>query len=171
MAAFPQELFDRLTGVDLLLHAGDLDDPATLDELRQIAPVEAVRGNLHFQSPWPNDQQLPLFLKLEIEGRRVVVTHGHLSVWNTLWEKPWLLLSRRDQRARANRRLVRRLSSTFPDADVLVFGHSHKALLETHGGALFVNPGAVCPTKGEIPSVAWLTVSPTSVEAEIVPLR
>ncbi len=171
MAALPQALFDRLTGVDLLLHAGDLDDPVILDELSQIAPVKAVRGNLHFQSLWPNDQQLPLFLNLEIEGLRVVVTHGHLSLWNTLWEKPWLLLPGRDQRARANRRLVRRLSSTFPDADVLVFGHSHKALLETHHGTLFVNPGAVCPTRGEIPSVARLTVSPTGVQAEIVSLR
>jgi putative phosphoesterase len=52
-------LFERLHGVDLILHAGDLDAPAVLDELGRVAPVQAVRGNLHLQAPWPNDLRLP----------------------------------------------------------------------------------------------------------------
>ncbi len=71
----------------LILHASDLDDPAILDELRQVAPVRAVRGNLHLQTPWLSNQCLPLSLDLEIAGQRVVVTHDHLSFWRNLRDK------------------------------------------------------------------------------------
>ena len=37
---------DALAGSDLILHAGDVGDPAILDALRRIAPVTAVRGNI-----------------------------------------------------------------------------------------------------------------------------
>lgn len=168
LPALPPALFDRLAGVDLILHAGDLDDPAILDELRQIAPVQAVRGNLHLQAPWPNDQHLPLSLDLEIAGQRIVVTHGHLSFWRNLWDKHWLLWP--DHKGQANACLPKRLARAFPGADVYAFGHSHRALVERRDGALFVNPGAVCPTRGEIASVARLTVTPTNVEVAILPL-
>jgi putative phosphoesterase len=168
LAALPAVLFERLAGVDLILHAGDLDDPVILDELGWLAPVHAVRGNVHFQSFRPNDQRLPLFLDLEVEGKRLVVTHGHFSVWNTLWEKLWLFLP--EMKGRANRVLKKRLARAFPGADVYVFGHSHQALIERRAGALFVNPGAVCPTRGEVPSVARLSVTRARVEAQIFPL-
>ncbi len=168
LAALPAAVFDRFAGVDLILHAGDLVDPAILDDLQKIAPALAVRGNLHLQSPRPNDQRLPWVLDLNVEGWRIVVAHGHLSHWNTLREKFWLLLP--DQHARANRRLPARLLRAFPGADVYVFGHSHRALVERRDGALFVNPGAVCPTDGEAASVARLTLTPGGVEAEILRL-
>ena len=43
----PKTVLDALAGVDLILHAGDVDDPAALEPLRAIAPVHAVRGNVH----------------------------------------------------------------------------------------------------------------------------
>lgn len=168
LPALPAALFERLAGVDLILHAGDLDDPAILDGLRRVAPVQAVRGNLHLQAPWPNDQRFPLSLDLEIAGQRIVVTHGHLSFWRNLWDKHWLLWP--NQRARANARMVQRLPRAFPGADVYVFGHSHRALIERRDGAFFLNPGAACPTPGEVASVARLRVTPAGVEAEILPL-
>jgi putative phosphoesterase len=168
MAALPPSLFERLAGVDLILHAGDVDDPAVLEDLSRVAPVAAVRGNWHLLAPWPNDRRLPAHLALDVAGRRVVLAHGHVTLWNSLWEKVWMFTS--DHRGRANRRMVRRLARAFPGADVYVFGHSHRALVERHGGALFVNPGAVCPTPGEVASVARLSLTPGGVEAEIVPL-
>lgn len=168
MPTLPTTLFDRLTGIDLILHAGDLDDPVILDELSRVAPVQAVRGNWHLRSPWPNDQSLPLALDLQIEGQRLVVTHGHLSPWRDLWEKYRLLWP--GHRQRTNRRLIGRLARAFPGADVYVFGHTHRALVERHGGALFVNPGAVCPTRKEIASIGRLTITPAGAEAKIVPL-
>lgn len=75
-----------------------------------------------------------------------------------------------DHKGQANARLPKQLARVFPGADVYVFGHSHRALIERRGGALFVNPGAVCPTRGEIASVARLTVTPTNIEVAILPL-
>ena len=167
LAALPPALFDRLSGVDLILHAGDLVSLSILDELRQIAPVQAVRGNMHLL-PWPHDQRLPLSLDLEIEGHRVLVTHGHLSFWRNVREKFWLL--RPAPKGWANVRMMRDVPRAFPGADVYVFGHSHQAIIERRNGALLVNPGAVCPTWGETPSAARLTLTPDSVEAAILPL-
>jgi putative phosphoesterase len=168
MQALPPTVFDRLAGVDLVLHAGDLDDPAILDELAGIAPVQAVRGNFHLQSPWPNDQRLPVALDLAIEGCRIVVSHGHLTLWNSVWEKAWLFFPA--HRDRANRHMMARLARAFPGADVYVFGHSHCALTERRDGALFVNPGAVCPTPRQTASVAILTVTSGDTQVEIHPL-
>jgi putative phosphoesterase len=168
MPELPSAVFDLLAGVDLILHAGDLDDPAILEELRRIAPVQAVRGNIHLQAPWPNDQRLPLSLDLEIEGQRIVVTHGHLSLWYSFVEKLWMFVP--DHHRHVNRALVKRVARAFPGADVYVFGHSHRALVERWEGALFVNPGAVCSTWGEAASVARLRVTAGGVEAEILRL-
>jgi predicted phosphodiesterase len=148
MPELPPALFDCLADVDLILHAGDLDDPAILDELRRMAPVQAVRGNIHLQAPWPNDQQLPLSLDLLIEGQRIVVTHGHLSLWYSFVEKLWLFVP--DHHRHVNRALMKRV--------------------ERWEGALFVNPGAVCPTRGEAASVARLRVTEGRVEAEVLRL-
>lgn len=168
MPALPLAVFDFLAGVDLILHAGDLSDPAILEELRRIAPVRAVRGNIHLQAPWPNDQRLPLSLDLQIEGQRIVVTHGHLSLWKSFLEKRWMFVP--DHHRHLNRVLAKRVARAFPGADVYVFGHSHQALVERSEGALFVNPGAVCPTRGKASSVARLQVTAGGAEAKIVPL-
>lgn len=168
LAALPAAMFDRLSGVDLILHAGDVVDVSVLDDLRRIAPTQAVRGNLHLQSPRPHDQSLPWVLDLSLHGHRIILSHGHLSHWNSLWEKVWLLHP--NHHAFANQRLMRRLARALPGADVYVFGHSHRSLVARHHGALFINPGAVCPTHGETASVARMRVTPAGVEAEILPL-
>ena len=166
LRSLPTTVQERFSGVDLILHAGDLDDPTILDELGTIAPVMAVRGNFHFQSPWPNDQRLPLFLDLDFEGHRVFVTHGHLSFWNNLWEK--FLLLRPDHQIVVNRLIVRRLARVFPGADVYVFGHTHRSLVERHHNALFVNPGAVCAAGRDSASVARLNVTANGIGVEVL---
>ena len=60
-----------LAGVDALVHAGDIGKPAVLDELREIAPVTVIRGNI---DKWAND--LPDDEVLEIEGRYLYVLHS-----------------------------------------------------------------------------------------------
>lgn len=168
LRALPLAVFEHLTGVDLILHVGDVDDPVILDDLSEIAPVKAVRGNRHLLLPWPNDQRLPLYLDLEIEGHRIVVTHGHLSAWNNLIEKVLLLMP--DRRRHVNDYVVRRLARVFPGADVYVFGHTHQALVERLDGALFINPGAVCAAPWQVASMARMWVTRDGVQAEIIPL-
>ena len=65
------EVTENLKGCELILHAGDISSPAILDNLRNIAPVRAVRGNNDLW--WP--EELPLTLDFELKGIRVLMTH------------------------------------------------------------------------------------------------
>lgn len=113
--ALPLALIPHLERADLIVHAGDLMDPAVLDELAAHAPVRAVRGNLD-----PPEAALPETLEFELGGVEVAVIHDSgpkKGRWN-------------------------RMRRRFPDARVVVFGHSHIPWLEDEGGLLLLNPGS-----------------------------
>jgi len=157
------------SGVDLILHAGDLDEPDVLTELGRIAPTLAVRGNWHLRhQPTRSSPHLPAIVHLYLLGRHVVVTHG---VWNlaygALLEFQARVLGHHE---RLNDLMIRSLQHRFPEADVVIFGHSHRAEARWVNGTLFVNPGAVCETPDfEVrPAVALLTVHTAGAEAKIV---
>jgi putative phosphoesterase len=131
-----------LTGVELILHSGDVGGSGILDELRLIAPVKAVFGNTD-----PEDEpELAGAIAVAIDGVRVHVSHGHEVGSPT----PAKLAARYD-------------------ADVVVFGHTHRPLVSRVGNQLFVNPGAAGPKRFDItPSVARLTIQGGKAEVEIV---
>jgi putative phosphoesterase len=130
-----------LRGSDRIVHAGDVGDPAILDELARIAPVTAVRGNVD-TSPWA--AALPETASLEVEGVRIHVLH---------------VLAQLDVLPAAAR--IR----------VVVSGHSHKPLSEHRGGVLYLNPGSAGPRRFTLPiSIAELTIADGAVEARIVEL-
>ena len=133
---------EALTGVDLILHSGDVGGSEILDELRMIAPVKAVFGNTD-----PEDHpELTEAITVAIDGIRVHVSHGHEVGSPT----PAKLAVRYD-------------------ADVVVFGHTHRPLVSRLGNQLFVNPGAAGPKRFDItPSVARLTIDRGKAEVEIV---
>jgi putative phosphoesterase len=132
----PAAVFERLRGVDLILHAGDVGGERTLQRLSELAPVEAVRGDHDADLG-----RLPRRRLVEVGGRRIAIVHGNRS---RLLEEPitlistltlglfWLRLGR-----------SRWLRRQFPEADVIVYGHTHRAGLEEVDGALVFNPGAV----------------------------
>ena len=68
------EVFEVFSGVDLILHAGDIGHPEILDDLRALAPVRAVWGNT---DGFDLRHALPEVIEEEIEGLSFVVTHGH----------------------------------------------------------------------------------------------
>ena len=127
------EVFDHLQGVDLILHAGDIGTPNIITELETIAPVHAVHGNTDgFDVRALYHEKV----ELELEGQRVVVTHGHLLGS----PKP------------AQLRLL------YPGANIIVYGHTHEPLLDA-GPPLVVNPGAAGPARFHLkPSVAIVAV-------------
>lgn len=138
------EALDALSGVDLIIHAGDVGGDTVLAALRAIARVEAVLGNTD-----PLDGSLPEYLHLELDGVRLHVSHGH-ELGSPTPEK-----------------LIRKY-----DADVIVYGHTHKPLIEEHGTRLVVNPGAAGPRRFDLkPSVARLRIDRRRARAEIVTLR
>jgi hypothetical protein len=138
------DVHTALDGVELILHGGDVGGDAILDELSLIAPVHAVRGNV---DP-PGDPRLPVFLELEVGGVRIHVSHGHETGIPT----PDALLARYD-------------------ADVIVYGHTHKALVVNADGRWVVNPGAAGPRRFDLlPSVARMVVRDRDVDITIVDL-
>jgi putative phosphoesterase len=133
---------DALAGVELILHAGDVGGPGILDELRLIAPVRAVTGN----TDPPGEPGLSEEIMLEIDSLRVHVSHGHEVGSPT----PAKLALRYD-------------------ADVVVYGHTHRQLVTRLGDRMFINPGAAGPKRFKLsPSVARLTITRGKAEVEIV---
>jgi len=142
------EIARVFAGVDRILHAGDVGKSAVLDGLEKIAPVAAVFGNVDD----PHDPALARVRTLAHNGIVIHVSHGHELGRPTAG----LMLSRYS-------------------ADVVVFGHTHRAVvLRAPDGRLAVNPGAAGPKRFDVvPSVARLILTgsaPVRVEAEIVAL-
>jgi putative phosphoesterase len=69
--SLPEALFAAFRGSDLILHAGDITEEATLEQLRAIAPVYAVQGN------HDDHLDLPRSRVIEAGGVRIGLTHGH----------------------------------------------------------------------------------------------
>lgn len=136
LAQLPDRLFEALAGVDLMLHAGDVDGEATLAALSRLAPVEAVRGD-HDRSL----AALPASRQVTVEEKRIVVVHGHRSRW--LEEPNTLLWTLSLGYFRPHRGLPRALRRRFPDADAIVYGHTHRSRAEIIEGVLLFNPGGV----------------------------
>ncbi len=144
IAALPGTVFDALRGVELILHAGDLEDPAIMPCLSKIAPAFAVRGNLHWQySTGIHDQELPLTATVSLPGHVLWLTHGHFRFAYSIVDKITGYLSKRRLDG-VNDMLIARLRRKRPRAaDIVVFGHSHRSTARVHDNALFFNPGAV----------------------------
>jgi putative phosphoesterase len=135
------EIFTALAGVEMILHAGDVGGAGVLTEIGALAPVYAVYGNTDV--PGGN---LPAELDLDVEGLSIHVSHGHEVGSPT----PARLLAR-------------------SNADVLVFGHTHKPLVERNGARLVVNPGAAGPRRFNLkPSVARMAIANGHAEVEIL---
>jgi putative phosphoesterase len=134
------EALAALHGVELILHAGDVGRQSVLCELEGIAPVRAVYGNV--DDPMFG---LPQRLALTLGGLRVHVSHGH------------------ELGSPSPEKLAREYA-----ADVIVFGHTHKPVIQTVGTTLIVNPGAAGPRRFSLqPSVALLTIENRQANATL----
>ncbi len=152
-------------GVEAILHAGDVCVPGVLDQLGEIAPVYAVRGN----RDWVFLRDLPLERRLTFGGVTIGLTHGH-GRWQTyLKDKVYFLAHDGYQ----DERLLPRLLAGFPEAKVIVFGHSHLKLNRWIDGKLIFNPGSphVSHQKDPANSLGFLHISEAGeVWGEIVEL-
>lgn len=169
LTSLPAKVFSLFEGAELILHAGDVDQPEYLVDLERIAPVLAVRGNPHVLELSDGGMgKLPQDLRLEIAGHKVVVNHGGWTGLPSLaadWFMEKLLSPGRQA---VNVRIARRLLTQYPEADVIIFGHSHFPFEERHGRSLLFNPGGVCPFRHCPPSVGRLRLSRDLVEAHVL---
>ncbi len=136
MEHLPPSLFSALAGVELILHAGDVSAGAALDELARIAPVQAVRGDHDHELA-----SLPDHRELVVEGRKIVLVHGNRSRW--IEEPATFLWTVTLGLYRPHGGLPAELRRRFPDADAIVFGHTHRSFIDRTGGVLTFNPGGV----------------------------
>lgn len=120
----PRQVVDAVGRADAVVHAGDVVSRMALDELRRLATVHAVLGNNDVEL----DGLLPTELDLELGGVRTAVVHdGGPSVGR-----------------------APRLARRYPDAAVVVFGHSHVPVNDaTSSGQLLFNPGSPTQRRSE----------------------
>lgn len=125
-------LFDRailrhFQGVDHILHAGDIGDPAVLRQLEALAPVTAVSGNVdgYEESGVPGERMI------ELAGKRIALRHILYRGGRLTKEGRTFLEERRP--------------------DVCIFGHTHKPKAEWFGPTLLFNPGSAGPKRFSLP--------------------
>lgn len=136
------EAVRALRGSERIVHAGDVGDPAILEELEAIAPVVAVRGNVD-RGPWAD--ALPETDVVEVGSALVYVLHDLAAL---------------------------DLDPTAAGFAAVISGHTHRPLSERRDGVLYLNPGAAGRRRFRLPvTVARLTVSGDHVSVEIVELE
>jgi uncharacterized protein len=135
------EALQALEGAEHILHAGDVGDPEILSALNRVAPTTAIRGNIDEGGACGH---LPATELIELGGNSIYMLHD-----------------------------VKKLDLNPAAAGIaaVVFGHSHKPLLEWRRGVLFLNPGSAGPRRFQLPvTVAWLHIEAAGVNAQIVTL-
>ena len=132
------EVFEAFNAVDVILHAGDIGSLDIITALEAVAPVHAVHGNT---DDFDVRARYGDHVDVELDGKRIVVVHGHLLGSPT----------------------PERLRNAFPEADVIVYGHTHKPLVN-QVPPMIVNPGAAGPARFKLkPSVAILEIPAMSI--------
>lgn len=140
------QVFDAFEGVEHILHAGDVGDPDILVELAAIAPVTAVWGNVDGMEI---RARVPEVARLELGGVRIVIIHGMQFGSPT----------------------PQKVAAAHPDAGLVVFGHSHRPLIQQAGPTLAVNPGSAGPRRFKDPvTVAIADIEDGTVQARLIDL-
>jgi putative phosphoesterase len=131
------QVFEVFRQVDRILHAGDIGDPDILTGLEAIAPVTAVWGNTDDMGM---RARVPEIVETDIEGFRFLVVHGHQLGSPT----------------------PESLNQAWPDAEVIVYGHTHRPLLTIVDQVVTVmNPGGAGPFRFGLPaSVGIMELEP-----------
>jgi putative phosphoesterase len=135
------EILSALANVDYILHAGDVGDPAILETLARIAPFTAIRGNIDTRGP---TSLLPATELIDLAGCLIHMLHAREDL---------------------------DLSPQAAGIAVIIYGHSHKPLIEHLQGVLYLNPGSAGPRRFNLPiTCAVLRIANSKPQAEILRL-
>ena len=135
------EAVTALQGVNHILHAGDVGDPAILAALWKIAPLTAIRGNIDHDGPCAG---LPATEAVELGGRLFYMLHSLQDL---------------------------DLDLEAAGVSVVVSGHTHKSVVETRNGVLFLNPGSAGPRRFKLPITLALIDIADTVTARTIKLH
>ena len=120
-----RKAIDALSTADLIIHAGDFTDLQLLKELRQLREVKAVHGNMDSKQL---KSVLPVKEIVEIENKRIGITHGSGGPWG----------------------IEERVRKVFESdrIDIIIYGHSHRSRNKVINDILFFNPGKAADSFG-----------------------
>lgn len=136
------EVVNVLSGVELIIHAGDIDTPEVLSGLKEIAPVVAVRGNMD-RGGWAN--QLRTSDLVQIGGMNIYILHN---------------LEQMD------------LDPYTDQINIIINGHTHKPLIQEKNSLLYFNPGSAGYRHNSAPTtVGILAMSDSRLHPEIIKLN
>lgn len=148
--------------VQEILHAGDISTEGVLVQLEAVAPVYAVRGN----RDWLALHRLPSKLLLNFDNVLIGLTHGHGGVRHYISKRLEYIF-----RGYRLEMFLPDVQAAFPEAQVIVFGHTHRPLQRWVNGQLIINPGSPhCPEEEDTPpSIGLLRIhAGGEVQSELV---
>ena len=122
-----KDVVGSLQNCDVILHAGDIGNVTVLNDLLQFTPhVYSVRGNNDVEEKWPAEEQhelskIPDALELTFKQERIAITHGH----------QYPAVETRHQKLREQ----------FPQANIIIYGHSHLLVCDQEQQPWVINPG------------------------------
>jgi putative phosphoesterase len=135
------EALAALAGVDHILHAGDVGDPAILHTLRALAPLTAIRGNVDTSGPCAD---LPATDAVELAGCLFYLVHSIDDL---------------------------DLHPAAAHIGAVIYGHSHHARIDHHKGVLYLNPGSAGPRRFSLPiTLAKIEITAAIPHASIITL-
>ena len=133
---------DALQGVEHILHAGDVGDPAILEALRKVAPVTAISGNIDVGGACG---YLPATELITLGGHTFYMLHDRQAL---------------------------DLDPVAAGFSAVISGHSHKPLNEWRKGVLYMNPGSAGPRRFSLPiSLGLVTIQGGLLRPELVTLH
>jgi uncharacterized protein len=136
------EAVKAITGVELIIHAGDIGNSQVLDSLNKIAPVHAVRGNTD-RGGWA--KYLPYNRVVEVGGLLIYVLHELFTL---------------------------DLDPAVAGFAAVIYGHSHRPHMERKKGVLYLNPGSAGPRRFTLPvTLGRLKVQNNTLSSELVELE
>lgn len=135
------EAVAALAGVDHILHAGDVGNPAILDVLRQIAPVTAIRGNVDLFGACA---LLPETEVIELAGHLFYLVHSVHDL---------------------------DVNPEAAGIAMVISGHSHQPEIETRNGVTYLNPGSAGPRRFKLPvTLSLVTLTESEITPRLVQL-
>lgn len=132
------EAVTLLSGVDHIIHAGDIGSARILDDLARIAPLTVVRGN-NDREAWA--RPIPASAVIEIGGRLLYVLHNVAEI---------------------------DLDPAAAGISVVIAGHSHRPSIVEKNGVMFLNPGSAGPRRFKLPiALATLRITSRAIQPQI----
>ena len=123
-----QEIIHALQDCDVILHAGDIGEAQVLDDLKQFTPhVFPVRGNNDVEHKWPEEdlgvlEQIPEQIEFTFNNEAIGLIHGHQ--YDPVHKRHY------------------KLREHFPNANIIIYGHSHRYVFDQEQAPWVINPGA-----------------------------